>query len=233
MRGRLLGAITFVLCAATSHADPETVHVESSAIDGIWRFDFPSDVRLDLMQSAHFGPMAKRYCRIESTSGQIAVRCIAPDFFRIEGTAEIQQNQVHLSLGSALARHVIDATLDDAFHMTGTYAVRVMGIRHDAPGPSAGEKIRPTDVPSQGADDLAFRQTLQGLMESTSTKFMPPIERQALGAIQAVIYLGQTTTVGAKTPQVFNVYQVEFSSGERLCGWHHRDETAMGGVVCV
>ena len=62
---------------------------------------------------------------------------------------------------------------------------------------------------------------------------MPPIERQALGAIQAVIYLGQTATVGAKTAHVFNVYQVEFSSGERLCVWHHRDETAMGGVVCV
>jgi hypothetical protein len=61
-----------------------------------------------------------------------------------------------------------------------------------------------------------------------------PNELRALGAVQAVVYLGKTTrSPEEKKPYFYSVYQVEFSFGERLCGLHQKDDGVVDTLICV
>lgn len=214
----------------------EAVRVESNAIDGIWAINTPSEISIDFTQSAHFGPMEKRFCRVETKGHTTAIRCVAPDFYLLEGTAQVEEGKVHLAWGSALARYVIDATLDDPFHMTGTFAVKVMGIKHDAPELSTAEKIHATNaVADSSADGSLITTSLQQLANGAKLAGnVSSSELRALGGVQAVVYLGKTgRSANEKKSYFYSVYQVEFSSGERLCGLHQTDQGVADKLTCV
>jgi len=240
MRHALHGAFVLGFFAATANGAtaqvPEEVRIESSAIDGIWSIDTPSEISIDLAQSAHFGPMAKRFCRVETTGRNTVIRCVAPDFYLLEGTAQVDGNKVHLAWGSALARYVIDATLDNPFHMTGTFAAKVMGIKHDAPEISTAEKLHSTTAPTDNApnEDLIARALQQVSGDTKLNGNVSPNELHALGTVQAVVFLGKTARSPTENkPYFYSVYQVEFSSGERLCGLHQVDSGTLDALICV
>jgi hypothetical protein len=240
VRRSFFGIFALVLCTAVANGDtvqtPEAVRVESSAIDGIWSINTPSEIGIDLAQSAHFGPMAKRFCRVETKEHNTTIRCVAPDFYLLEGTAQVEENKVHLAWGSALARYVIDATLDDPFHMKGTFAIKVMGIKHDAPEPSTAEKIRVANpVTDNAANGDLLATSLQQLANGAKLDGnISPKDLHALGAVQAVVYLGKTArSPDEKKLYFYSVYQVEFLSGERLCGLHQKDDGIVDALICV
>ena len=240
MRHSIYGALALGFCAAAAVGGavqgPEEVRVESSAIDGIWSIDTPSEISIDLAQSAHFGPMAKRFCRVETKGRNTVIRCVAPDFYLLEGTAQVEGNKIHLAWGSALARYVIDATLDNPFHMTGTFAAKVMGIKHDAPEISTAEKLHPITAPPDNTPngDLIARSLQQVTSGTNLNGNVSPNELQALGAVQAVVFLGKTARSPTENkPYFYSVYQVEFSSGERLCGLHQKDDATVDALICV
>jgi hypothetical protein len=71
-------------------------------------------------------------------------------------------------------------------------------------------------------------------------------EIRSLGKVEAVLYLGEGSTVrpifsdaGAVRPAsslfafAFSAYQVEFTNGQRLCGIHQRADGVLDGFVCV
>ncbi len=73
-----------------------------------------------------------------------------------------------------------------------------------------------------------------------------PEELRSLGKVEAVLYLGEGSTVRPRFSDVntthsipafpvfaFSAYQIEFTNGERLCGIHQREDGVLDGFVCV
>ena len=129
----LFGVTVLAFCAGAATADtspkPEVVVVESGAIDGIWSITAPSKISMDLAHATQFGPLSKEFCRFEGKKDNVTLRCFGPHYGAREGTAQVDDNKVHLAWGSALARFVIDATLDTPFHFGGTFSFKFMGDR--------------------------------------------------------------------------------------------------------
>jgi hypothetical protein len=253
MRRLFCGAVIPVLCAGAAAGDadpnPEAVLVEGGALDGVWSILIPSEMGTDF-RSAHFGPLTKKLCRFEGKKDHITVRCFGPYYYAREGTAEIDASSVHLAWGSALARFVIDATLDTPFHFKGTFSFKVMGIRYDDSEAITGKKIQfPKAVVDDAGKEALLTQSLQQLSDGAlvaphddaamkknlgDAKAVTADELRVLGAIQTVRYVGKTArAANGKFPDFFSVYQVEFASGERLCGLHQRANGVLDALICV
>jgi hypothetical protein len=254
MRRGLICVIVLAVCsgagAQNATPPPETVLVESGALDGVWSIQAPSEMSLDLTHAAHFGPLTKKLCRFEGKKDNITVRCFGSQYYAREGAAQVDGNKVHLAFGNALIRFVIDATRDTSFHFGGTFAFKFMGIRHDDPETVTGEKIHLSTVVIDSAGDGALlTRSLQELADGAlvgphddkairnnfgGAKAVTPDELRTLGTIQTVRYLGKTAKeANGKSPDFFSVYQVEFASGERLCGLHRREDGVLDGLICV
>jgi hypothetical protein len=59
-------------------------------------------------------------------------------------------------------------------------------------------------------------------------RFPRPDELRPLGAMQAMIYLGEKTLTGERP---YSVYDVEFSNGNLICELRQRDDT-LDGFIC-
>jgi hypothetical protein len=242
-----------MVCAGAAAGDaapnPEAVLVEGGALDGVWSILTPSEMGTDF-RSAHFGPLTKKLCRFEGKKGHITIRCFGPYYYTREGTAEIDASSVHLAWGSALARFVIDARLNTPFSFKGTFSFKVMGITYNDRETIAGEKIQlPKAVVDDAGKEPLLTQSLQQLSDGAlvvphdaaamkknlgDAKAITPNALRALGDIQTVRYVGKTArAANGKYPDFFSVYQVEFASGERLCGLHQREDGVLDALICV
>ena len=59
-------------------------------------------------------------------------------------------------------------------------------------------------------------------------RFPTSDQLRPLGAIQAMIYLGEKTLTGERP---YSVYDVEFSNGNLICELRQRDDT-LDGFIC-
>ena len=67
------------------------------------------------------------------------------------------------------------------------------------------------------------------LIVGAAMRFPRPDELRPLGAIQAMIYLGEKTHTGERP---YSVYDVEFSNGNLICELRQRDDGALDGFIC-
>lgn len=202
-----------VLCAfALPAAAQEAVTVEKGrGMVGLWRLEVPKSVGIHLFGKASFGPMRPIFCRIGEAGN---IRCLNGGYSR-EGTVSEDQNSFHIAWGTMMARFVIDGRRDGDT-ATGTFAVKLSGVSHEAPAPSAGSRIT---APQQGVEG-------QELLAQLKAATPPALAR--LGPAEDVAYLGLSPRLdGGGDADYFRVYVVEFSGGERLCGVH------AGEFTCV
>lgn len=252
----------------TAFAQIEAVEVEGTeTLTGLWKISFPAGAsgympgRGRLISTA-----VESFCRLQQNVEIVSAICL-PGWGPDSGDGELHGKDLHLAWGTALARAVIDAKIESASFrtFTGVFAVKIFGIRHDAPTPASARKL----APDPKAPDLAGRtklltHTLEELAAGTIItphdadmvlNFGPgmtgykrdtPEAIRSLGKVEAVLYLGEGSTVRPRFTELnpappvpalavfaFSAYQVEFSNGERLCGIHQRDDGVLDGFVCV
>jgi hypothetical protein len=267
---RVAFALAFVLAVLplAAVAQHETVEVDGKeTLSGLWKISFPAGATMYMPGRGRLiSAGVESFCRVQQRGENVFAVCL-PGWGADSGDGDLDGKDLHLAWGIALARAVIDAKIESASVRTfnGVFAVKIFGIRHDAPTPASARKL----VLDPAAPDTAGRaklltQTLEELAAGTivtphdvdvALNFGPgitgyksntPEEIRSLGKVEAVLYLGEGSTVRPRFSDVdtthpiaafpvfaFSAYQVEFDNGERLCGIHQRDDGVLDGFVCV
>src|SRR6185437_17080609 len=107
----------------------------------------------------------------------------------------------------------------------------------DAPLKSMGQKLSlSTKAPDRaGRSGLLAQLLQQGAppepvdAQAHTMRFPTPDQLRPLGAVQAMIYLGEKTHTGDRP---YSVYDVEFSNGNLICELRQRDDNALDGFIC-
>jgi hypothetical protein len=145
----------------------------------------------------------------------VAAICI-PGWGQDSGDGDLDGIDLHLAWGIALARAVIDAKIENASvrAFNGVFAIKIFGIRHEAPIPLSARKL----VVDPAATDTAGKATLvKQILEELATgsiatphianmalnfgqgihSYRPntPEEVRSLGKVEAILYLGEGRTV--------------------------------------
>src|SRR6185503_20646089 len=81
------------------------------------------------------------FCRMEEAKEQLAVTCLP---WSGQGTATVDEKNLHLAWGVWALRFVIDAPILTGTAFTGVYRLKVLGDSHDAPTPASARKLAPT-----------------------------------------------------------------------------------------
>lgn len=252
MKKRLAAAAMIALsvqCTAANAGEPsdETVVVEASALIGIWKISTPSEFNVSFSQKAQFGAMVDRFCRIDRMQDDLVLGCLKPNPSNNSGTVSVHDAKIHLAWGSALARMVIDGTLQSSSRFDGTFGFKVMGIEYKDPSPSIGTKLTVSPVMPDKAGKSKLLAHLLGEMakgrptesfdaKSESVHLPTSGALLPLGAVQTISYLGETQKWDGASKRFIgflSVYEVEFANGQRLCGLHQRNDDVLDGLVCV
>jgi hypothetical protein len=172
-----------------------------------------------------------------------------------EGTATLDKKNFHIAWGDMMLRMVIDTKLEGTESFSGAFAVKFMGVPHEAAAPVTGQRFTipkgaPDTAGKAGLVSATLAQLASGavitrddaivrrhLGEQTNT----PEEIQSLGKPEVVIYLGDGSRLQSPAkrgdpvppPFVYSVYQVEFAKGQRLCAIHMNGENALDGFLCI
>lgn len=249
-------------------AQIETVRVDGKeTLSGLWKISFPAGASGYMPGRGRIiSTGVESFCRLQQTGEKVSAICL-PGWGPDSGDGELEGKDLHLAWGGALLRTVIDAKIENATvrAFDGTFAFKILGIRHNAPPPASAHKIVLEQGPADTVGNVKLlRQTLEELAAGAivtphdadvalnfgpgETGYKPntPEEIRSLGRVEAVLYLGEGSTVrprfydaGAAYPVhafpvfAFSTYQVEFTNGERLCGIHQRGDGVLDGFVCV
>jgi len=244
-----------VPCMAADTAQPavETVIVTESALVGVWKISFPSYVeKAGFFGDLKWGPLSDHFCRIEQSRSNLKTHCL---WWIPDGTVVVHGAKIHFAWGWMIARFVIDGTLQSSTSFAGRPNVKLSGIELDGPEQSTGTKLTlPGALPDKPGKAVLLSKSLEELAagsliephddaaitgNSGGNPLPVPAALRALGAVQAVLYLGEFAKPlppGTKPDiglQNFSVYDVEFANGERLCGLHQRNDGALDAFVCV
>ncbi len=253
---KLLAFALMLLAAPAMAQDAAPIEtIESSGLNtltGIWKIAFPEMI---LNDSYRWSQATETFCRVTHDGGdQASITCLAGGAGR-NGTATLEEKNLHLAWGSMVARMVVDAKLDGTRTFSGVYALKLTGIRHDAATPASGERFT---VPETAPDTAGHAALVSAaLVQLAGGAALPPndiiarqylgaqpntpAEIQALGKLEAVLYLGEGSQQRwpakkgdpVPPPVLFSVYQVEFANGQRLCAIHLGGDGARDGFYCV
>jgi hypothetical protein len=249
-------------------AQNEAVEVDGKeTLSGLWKISFPAGASGYMPGRGRLiSAGVESFCRLQQTGTNVSAICL-PGWGADSGDGDLEGKDLHLAWGIALARAVIDAKIESASVRTfnGVFAVKIFGIRHDAPSPASARKLVPdsaaldsagkTKLLTQILDELAAGAIVAPHDADMVLNFGPGItgykrdtseEIRSLGKVEAVLYLGEGSTVRPRFSELnpthpvatfpvfaFSAYQVEFTNGERLCGIHQRDDGMLDGFVCV
>ncbi len=265
-----LVALTFVLAVLplAAVAQNETVEVDGKeTLSGLWKISFPAGASMYMPGRGRLNSTGvESFCRLQQTGENVSAICL-PGWGPDSGDGDLDGKDLHLAWGITLARAVIDAKIESASVrvFNGVFAFKVIGIRHDAPTPASARKlVLDPAAPDTAGKATLLTQTLEELAAGTivtphdanmalnfgqgTTGYKPntPEEIRSLGKVEAVVYLGEGSTVRPRFSDVdtthpvlafpvfaFSAYQVEFDNGERLCGIHQREDGMLDGFVCV
>lgn len=244
MRARPAGFLCALLVLpAWAQDQPETVKANNGSLSGLWQISVPGSIGIDFAQGAYFGPMKNIFCRIDQRGSELEAHCLNGGY-GASGHGTIAGAHVHLAWGTMMARFVIDAVREGPA-IRGVYAIKVAGIRHEAPQPSVGLRIHAV-IADSGTDAAALvRQALEQMAQGSIT--IPhddaaiarneggwPKGLAAKGGIMAVARLGTSPRLDHPDDgDFFTVYDVLFEKGELLCGLHRRDDGVLDGFRCV
>jgi hypothetical protein len=215
----LLGLMT--LSAKAQDAEQLTIE-KNRGLTGLWRIEVPDFIRVAMFGSTTFGPMRQTFCRIEEN---LEIHCLAGGFSQ-NGAVTLEGDAVHIAWGSMMARFVIDGTRDGD-SVSGTFAIKVSGISHDAPGLSHGVRFHRDTTSMPGGDPALAARLL-----TPEGRQQLPRTTDALGALEQLKYLGHSPNLnGTGGDDYFSVYDLEFAGGERVCGLR-ADDSAMPRFKC-
>jgi|SRR6185312_1025870 len=206
-------AFAFVVLPLAAFAQRETVEVDGQeTLTGLWKISFPAGATGYMPGIGRvYTTGMESFCRLQQTGQKVSTICL-PGWGPDSGDGELDGKDLHLAWGVALARAVIDAKVGSASvrAFDGDFALKIIGIRHDAPSPASARKL----VLDPAASDAAGRAKLltQILGElAAGAIVMPHVanvafnfgsqmgdnqantleETRNLGKVEAVLYLGE------------------------------------------
>lgn len=217
-----------LLCLMPAEALAQTENIavqENRNLSGLWRIQVPESVRINFFGRAQFGPMRDIFCRIEDN---LDIHCLNGGYSR-NGSATRNGDSVHIAWGSMMARFAIDGELA-ANSIIGTFAFKLSGISHQAPVASNSARFT-ADTVEQMNDRASI---LTAYLKSPEGAGALPHALEELGPVEQIVYLGTSPRLdGSGSSDYFNVYAMEFSGGERICGVHQRSDGTRDAFQCV
>src|SRR6185437_6123426 len=155
----LLALILATMPLAAFAQQRETVEVDGQeTLTGVWKISFPAGASGYMPGRGRLYTVGmESFCRLQQTGGHVSAICL-PGWGPDSGDGELDGKDLHLAWGVALARAVIDAKIERASVPTfdGAFALKVFGIRHDAPAPASAHKL----VLDPAASDAAGKAKL-------------------------------------------------------------------------
>ena len=212
---RVVFALAFSSLAA--FAQRETVEVDGKeTLSGLWKISFPAGVSGYMPgRGRMISAGMESFCRLQQTGENVSAICL-PGWGPDSGDGGLDGKDLHLAWGIALMRAVIDAKIESASvrAFNGVFALKVLGIRHDAPTPASARKlVLDPAAPDTAGKAKLLTQTLEELAAgaivmphvadvalnfgaaSGGNKPNSPETILGLGKVEAVLYLGEGRTV--------------------------------------
>jgi hypothetical protein len=238
----LLTALAIPAAGADTSLPTETVTVSSDSLAGVWKITMPEGWS-GVIGKTEWGPAIDAFCRVEDIRAVLTIHCAGLSIsgkFIDRGSVSIGGGTVRLILGSAFKRLGMVGALHSASNFDGTFFVERLGISSDAPFKSVGQKLSlSTNAPDGAGRSGLLAKLLQQVMRGAPTepvdaqvrtmRFPTPDQLRPLGAIQAMIYLGEKTHTGDRP---YSAYDVEFSNGNLICELRQRDDKTLDGFIC-
>jgi hypothetical protein len=246
LRKLIIAALLTVLAAPAIAADTnlptETVTVISNSLAGVWKITVPERLKFAVLGKTEWGPAIEAFCRVEDIRAALTIHCPGLHMsgkFIDRGSVSIDGSTIRLIWGSTFKRLGIAGTLHSVSNFDGTFFVEQLGMSSDAPFKSVGEKLSLSEnTPDKAGRSALLARLLQQLVRGApaepldahaqTIRFPRPDELRPLGAIQAMIYLGEKTHTGERP---YSVYDVEFHNGNLICELRQRDDT-LDGFIC-
>jgi hypothetical protein len=239
----LLTGLAIPAIAADTNSPIETVTVISNSLTGVWKITVPEGFKSAVLGKTEWGPAIDAFCRVEDIHAALTIHCPGLSMsgkLVDRGSVSIDGGTTRLIWGSAFKRFGMAGTLRSVSNFDGTFFVERLGMSSDAPFTSGGEKLSlSTNAPDKAGRSSLLARLLQQMMQGVPTepadtfardlRFPTPDQLRPLGAIQAIIYLGEKTHTGDRP---YNVYDVEFSSGNLICELRQRDDNVLDGFIC-
>jgi hypothetical protein len=254
----MMAAVMLALPARAAPVEEITVTANKS-LRGIWRIDIPGSVtprkHADVASgpvgtftddtvvltdhSLLFGPPRQQLCRIGGDDALVA-HCIS--FGHAEG-GKVATHGDAFTLAwsqSARLRLVLTGTLQSADSFSARFILEQERESQSAPDKMSGTKVNLAATEDEAGIGFILQGALAGVALGDTAMLMPgapdvvpPTDLETLGRIQAVYYIGQAPLM--RDPQqrpALEVYAVEFTNGERLCGLHVT-HGVIDGLLCA
>ena len=209
----LLALILATMPLAAFAQQRETVEVDGQeTLTGVWKISFPAGASGYMPGRGRLYTVGmESFCRLQQTGGHVSAICL-PGWGPDSGDGELDGKDLHLAWGVALARAVIDAKIERASVPTfdGAFALKVFGIRHDAPAPASAHKLVLDPAASDAAgkaklmtrilEELAAGAIVMPHVANVAFNFGSQMgdnqantleETRNLGKVEAVLYLGE------------------------------------------
>jgi hypothetical protein len=205
-------AFALALLAGPVMAQPETVKVDGQeTLSGLWKISFPAGASGYMPGRGRlYSAAMESFCRLQQMGQSVSAICL-PGWGPDSG-GELGGGTLHLAWGIALARTVIDAKIETASvrAFEGDFALKIFGIRHDAPTPASARKlVLDSTAPDTAGKARLLTRTLEELATGAiatphaadvalnfgrqmgNNKANTPEEIRSLGKVEAVLYLGE------------------------------------------
>lgn len=227
MRARrfLLAAFLTLAFAPAAVAQPELAPFTEDYLAGTWKFTLPGWERRGL--KIQFGPRRDAFCRLDGPTGKVRAHCLGWDDTGIETR---EGTRIRIVWGGMMQGVTMDLTMSALHGVSGTIAVRWLGLTWQAPGPVTGSR-RPhrENVPDAGGKSVLLGDILRSPRRASylprDAALPTAAELKALGPLQRVIHMGRED--GAE------IYSAEFYSGRHLCAIRQRADGAIDRLRCV
>jgi hypothetical protein len=227
MRARrfFLAAFLTLAFAPAAFAQPELAPFTEDFLAGTWKFTMPGWERRGL--TIRFGPGRDYFCRLDGPAGKVRAHCLGWDGTGIETRTG---TRIRIAWGGMMRGLTMDLTLGALHGVRGTYAVRLLGLSWQAPGPVTGSR-RPhrENVPDPGGQSALLGDILRSPGRASTlpgnAELPTAAQLRVLGRLQRVIHMGRED--GAE------IYSAEFFSGRRLCAIRQRPDGVIDRLRCV
>jgi len=206
-------AFAFAFLPLAASAQTETVEVDGKeALSGLWKISFPAGASGYMPGRGRlYTAGMESFCRLQQTGKNVSALCL-PGWGPDSGGGDLDGEDLHLAWGISLFRAVIDAKIESgsvqAFN--GVFAIKVFGIRSDAPTPASARKlVLDPAAPDTAGKARLLTQTLEELAAGAivtphdadvalnfghqfgDNKANTPEEIRSLGKVEAILYLGE------------------------------------------
>lgn len=246
-------ALLLATLPLAAQAQDESVTVEMRALEGVWKISYPTGLaNFSIWHGPNWAPAEDHFCRIERNGTDLSIYCLGSGIGMGEGSVTIKEAHIHMAWGVFVARSVINATLQNSTHFSGSFTLKLAGVDHDAADPSIGAK----QILVEGAPDAYGKAGLvrKVLEESVAGAVTEPHDDKLiahnlgelpsakqlrpLGAVLIVNYLGLSPKEhfgpdGKPYLGKFPIYGVEFENGERICALNQLPNGVMDYFHCA